>query len=73
MADEDGARSPSVPAEQEAETQAEGSDRALQLPLARIRKIIKLDKDIGTCGNESSLAIARATVRNRWCCACRAG
>jgi hypothetical protein len=33
-----------------------------QLPLLRVKRIIKVDKDIQKCGNEAATLIARATV-----------
>ena len=34
-----------------------------QLPLLRVKRIIKVDKDIQKCGNEAATLITRATVR----------
>ena len=33
-----------------------------QLPLIRVKRIIKVDKDIQKCGNEAATLITRATV-----------
>ena len=33
-----------------------------QLPLMRVKRIIKVDKDIQKCGNEAATLITRATV-----------
>jgi hypothetical protein len=33
-----------------------------QLPLIRVKRIIKVDKDIQKCGNEAAMLITRATV-----------
>lgn len=43
-----------------------GATRELttQLPLIRVKRIIKVDKDIQKCGNEAATLITRATVES---------
>ena len=41
----------------------QGRELPTQLPLIRVKRIIKVDKDIQKCGNEAATLITRATVR----------
>ena len=42
---------------------AHGRETMTQLPLVRVKRIIKVDRDIQKCGNEAAVLITRATVR----------
>lgn len=41
---------------------SQGRELTTQLPLVRVKRIIKVDKDIQKCGNEAAALITRATV-----------
>jgi hypothetical protein len=41
---------------------SQGRELTTQLPLIRVKRIIKVDKDIQKCGNEAATLITRATV-----------
>ena len=45
-----------------AKRNAQGRELTTQLPLIRVKRIIKVDKDIQKCGNEAATLITRATV-----------
>jgi len=58
--EQSGEKRPTPPVEAESNEQTEG--RKSVFPLARVKRIMKVDKQVGSCSNEAVIAMSAAAV-----------